>query len=182
MTGSTDNRSIWITTGYNLFGEIGPEALNVEKLSNIVGLNRSSFYHYFGSVASFETAVLQYHIKRYETFGKIIMDYVEFEQLFTPEVYDHQDALSFQRQLMINQGISRYKNCSDEARKFTEQKTFELWSVFSKIKKESETEWILFRALRDFYFINHGQQNMPSDPKEVLVMLHNYLNKKNNSS
>jgi len=126
----------------------------------------------------FETTILNHHIERYRTFGEIIKNYEKFEELFTPEVYNHQDALAFQRQLMINQGISRYKQCSDNARKFTEQKTFELWSVFSKIKKESESEWILFRALRDFYFVNHGQNNVPSDPKEVLVMLHKYLNDK----
>jgi len=178
MPKSSDNRDRWITAGYNLFGEIGAESLNVEKLSNIVALNRSSFYHYFGDMELFETTILNHHIERYRTFGEIIKNYEKFEELFTPEVYNHQDALAFQRQLMINQGISRYKQCSDNARKFTEQKTFELWSVFSKIKKESESEWILFRALRDFYFVNHGQNNVPSDPKEVLVMLHKYLNDK----
>jgi AcrR family transcriptional regulator len=178
MPKSSDNRDRWITAGYNLFGEIGAESLNVEKLSNIVALNRSSFYHYFGDMELFETTLLTHHIERYRTFGEIIKNYEKFEELFTPEVYNHQDALAFQRQLMINQGISRYKQCSDNARKFTEQKTFELWSVFSKIKKESESEWILFRALRDFYFVNHGQNNVPSDPKEVLVMLHKYLNDK----
>lgn len=176
MPKSSDNRQKWTTAGYNLFGEIGPEALNIEKLSNIVGLNRSSFYHYFGDMEVFELSLMAYHVDRYRHFGEIIKDYEQFEQLFTPEVYDHQDALAFQRQLMINQGISRYKQCSDEARTYTERKTFELWSVFSKIKEESETEWILFRALRDFYFVNHGQNNVPGDPKEILVMLHKYLN------
>lgn len=178
MTKTSDNRDRWIMAGYHLFGEIGAEALNVEKLSNIVGLRRSSFYHYFGDMELFESTLLAHHIERYRNFGDIIKDYEKFEELFTPEVYNHQDALAFQRQLMINQGISRYKKCSDDARKFTEQKTFELWSVFSKVKEESASEWILFRALRDFYFVNHGQNNVPSDPKEVLVMLHKYLNDK----
>jgi AcrR family transcriptional regulator len=178
MAKPTDNRQKWITTGYDLFSEIGPEALNVEKLSNIVGLNRSSFYHYFGDMELFETALLKYHMGCYENFGEIIKGYEKFEQLFTDQVYDHKVSLAFQRQLMINQGISRYKQCHDDSRKYTEQKTFELWSVFSKIKEETSAEWILFRALRDYYFVNHGQNNIPSDPKEVLVMLHNYLNGK----
>ncbi|MFY0650925.1 MAG: TetR/AcrR family transcriptional regulator [Cyclobacteriaceae bacterium] len=178
MINTIDNRQKWISTGYGLFGELGPEALNVEKLSNIVGLNRSSFYHYFGDIESFESALFSHHIKQYEAFGEIIKDYDQFEQLFTQEVFDHKDALAFQRQLMINQGITRYKNCSDNARKFTEQKTFELWSVFNENKNESETEWTLFRALRDFYFIHHGQNTSLRDPKEVLMMLHQHLNKK----
>ena len=175
MNKTEDNRRRWITTGYELFGELGPESINVEKLSNLVGLNRSSFYHYFGDQEGFEVALLAYHVTRYQNFGEIMKDYDHFEQLFTKEIFDHQDALAFQRQLMINQGISRYKKCSDDARHFTEQKTFELWSVFSQSKNESEAEWTLFRALRDFYFVNHGQNNNLGDPKEVLMKLHEYL-------
>lgn len=178
MAKGAGNKQKWIEVGYKLFAEIGSEALNAEKLSTIVGLNRSSFYHYFGDMEVFEMAILNYHVQRYRIFGEIIKGYENFEQLFTDEVYQHQDALAFQRQLMINQGIARYKHCHDEARKYTEQKTFELWSAYSEIKEETDSEWILFRALRDYYFVNHGQANVPSDPKEVLVMLHNYLKKK----
>ena len=108
----------WIMTGYTLFGEIGTEALNIEKLSIIMGLNRSSFNHYFGDIELFETDLLMYHLERYENFGEIIKDYDKFELLFTDEVYDHLDALAFQRQLMINQGIFRYKQCHDDSRLF----------------------------------------------------------------
>lgn len=175
MNKESSNESKWITSGYGLFGDIGVMALNVEKLSNIVGLQRSSFYHYFGTMEAYEQALLNHHIERYKLIGDIIKDYLTIDDLFNDEVFAHQDALLFQRQLMINQSVSRYKQCSDDARKFTEEKTFELWSEFSETKDRTEEEWNLFRAVRDFYFINHGQQNVPQDPKEVIVMLHNYL-------
>ncbi len=169
------NQKKWIETGYNLFGDIGNQALNVEKLSNIVGLRRSSFYHYFGSMDQFEEALLDHHIERYRKIGEIINDYSELNQLFGEEVFNHQDALLFQRQLMIYQGISRYKQCSDDARKHTEPKTFELWTAFTNSEDATEEDWDLFRVVRDFYFINHGQPNVPNDPKEVIVKLHKHF-------
>ena len=177
MSKSIDNRQKWIKTGYELFGEIGPEALNIEKLSNLIGIKRSSFYHHFGDLESFEREILQHHVNRYEIIWEIIKDYSKFEQLFSDEVFSHRDVLAFQRQLMIHESIERYKKCSQDARKYTEEKTFQLWSAFNHSKNDSEEEWKLFRAIRDFYYVRHGQANNTEDPKEVLVMLQNYLNK-----
>lgn len=175
-----DNKSKWLLAGYELFGEIGPEALNVEKLSNIVGLNRSSFYHYFGDIEIFESRLLEYHISRYENFYEIIKDYEKFELLFSDEVMQHKTELAFQRQLMINEAITRYKECSTKARQHTEEKTYELWTKFSKVDKDSDEEWKLFKAIRDFYFVRYGVKD--EKPEDVLVLLHRYLSKANSNN
>lgn len=173
-----NNKQKWILTGYQLFGEIGSEALNIEKLSNIVGLNRSSFYHYFGDLEIFETQLFDYHISRYEYFHDLIKDYDKFEMLFSEDVMKHKAELAFQRQLLINTSSPRYKQCSDKARKYTEEKTYQLWTEFGNLGQTSEEQWTLFRAIRDFYYIHYGQANKgneKSDPKDVLVMLHSYF-------
>ncbi|MEO9802681.1 MAG: TetR/AcrR family transcriptional regulator [Reichenbachiella sp.] len=181
MKNDLDNKQKWILTGYQFFGQIGPAAFNVEKLSNLVGLNRSSFYHYFGDMEVFESQLLAYHISRYAFFYELIKDYDKFDMLFNEEVMQYKAELAFQRQLLINESISRYKNCSDEARKFTEAKTYQLWSEFNQLNNDSEEEWTLFRAIRDFYYIHHGQTKegeSQTNPKDVLVLLHSYLNSK----
>lgn len=175
------NKEKWILTGYEFFGEIGPEALNVEKLSNIVGLSRSSFYHYFGDIEVFESHLLNYHISRYEYFRDLIKDYDKFEMLFEDEVMQHKTELAFQRQLLVNVSVPKYNECSLKARTFTEEKTYQLWSEFSELKGDSDEQWILFRAIRDFYYIHYGQngdKNEKSNPKDVLVLLHSYFSKK----
>ena len=177
MSKPSTNQKKWIESGYALFGDIGTMALNVEKLSTIMGLKRSSFYHYFGTVDQYEEALLEHHVARYQKIGEIIRDYTEFDQLFSREVFEHQDALMFQRQLMINQSVERYKHCSDKARLHTEPKTFELWSVFTNKEEASEEDWEMFRVVRDFYFVNHGQSNLAHDPKEVITKLHSYWNR-----
>ncbi|MCR9249363.1 MAG: TetR/AcrR family transcriptional regulator [bacterium] len=178
MAEELNNKEKWILTGYDLFGRIGPEALNVEKLSNIVGLNRSSFYHYFGDIAVFESHLLDYHISKYQMFHDIIKDYDKFEMLFEDDVMRHKEVLAFQRQLLINLSVPKYNECSLKARTYTEKKTYELWSAFNNVEKDSEEQWTLFRAIRDFYYIHYGQadgQTDKTDPKDVLVLLHSYF-------
>lgn len=181
MKNEIDNKQKWILAGYQFFGEIGPEAFNVEKLSNIVGLNRSSFYHYFGDMEVFESHLLRYHIGQYKYFYELIKDYNSFEKLFSEEVMQHKHELSFQRQLLVNVSIARYKNCSDEARKFTEEKTYQLWSEFSPLNSDSEEQKTLFRTVRDFFYIHYGQSSGnegQKNPKDVLVLLHSYFSQK----
>ena len=70
----------WVKAGYKLFGKEGMEAIKVERLARILQLNKSGFYHYFGSMKSYLKSLLQYHIglskviaeeiARCERFGK----------------------------------------------------------------------------------------------------------------
>lgn len=179
MSKSVDNKQRWILAGYELFGDIGPSALNVEKLSNILGLNRSSFYHYFGDMEVFESRLLAYHVERYEHFYQLMKDYDKFEQLFSQEIMQHKSELAFQRQLMINQSTTRYKQCSEDAREHTEEKTFQLWTAYSQPAGDEKTTWDIFRALRDFYYIHFGQKvsENETNPQDVLVILQSYFYK-----
>lgn len=176
MEKTSENQQKWLDAGYSLFGEIGLEALNVEKLSSLVGLSRSSFYYYFGDLLAFEEELMNIHIINYEKFGELMKGYEHFEKLFSDEIMVHKEALSFQRQLLINKSVKRYQNCSDKARSFTEKKTYELWMKFKNVDQDSDEEWALFKAIRDFYFVQFGQSDQ--DPQDVLVLLHSYLGSK----
>lgn len=173
MKKKAPNRQKWIDSGYSFFAEIGPEALNVEKLSNMVGLSRSSFYYYFGDLHVFEEELLAIHLENYQRFGNLMETYEHFEQLFSEEIMINKEALAFQRQLLINKSLSRYQKCSDEARKYTEEKTYQLWTKVKNVDSDSEEERILFIAIRDYYFVQFGQSEQ--DPQDVLVLLHKYL-------
>ena len=177
MNEPLDNRQKWVLKGYELFSALGPEALNVEKLSSLVGLNRSSFYHYFKNISGFEEALFDYHAEQYQHIGNVIKDYDHFEQLFNDEVFEYREALSFQRQLLINQSKPRYQQCSEEVRKYTGQKTFELWSAENAAGRTEEEQWQMFRAMRDFYFVHHDQPNGLENPKEIMMLLNKFVNR-----
>ena len=64
----------------------------------------------------------------------------------------HKPALAFQRTLMINQTIERYQACSEESRKNTEEKTYQLWTAYNENERDTKESRDLFRAIRDFYY------------------------------
>ncbi|MCV9388448.1 TetR/AcrR family transcriptional regulator [Reichenbachiella ulvae] len=172
----SENKGKWIDQGYALFSQIGPDALNVEKLSHLVGLSRSSFYYYFGDLHQFEEVLLSKHVENYVRFGELMKDYTDFKQLFSEEIMVHKEVLAFQRQLLIHKSLERYQKCSEEARVHTEAKTYDLWTKYKKVDKDSDEEWALFKAIRDFYYIQFDQSEQ--DPQDVLVLLHSYLTHK----
>ena len=158
---------MWIEAGYRLFGQIGPEALNIERLSIIVGINRSSFYHYFGDISVFETQLLDHHIHRFKVLGEAISQCQNLDPDVIRVVTMFKEEMVFQRQLLIHESISRYKLCLNAARAYTEEKIFRLWSDYIKVQKKSTKEFSLYQTVRDYYLLHFDQ----SDEKEIQEVL-----------
>jgi len=65
----------WITKGYRSFAYEGPNGLKVERLSNDVGKNKSSFYHLFGDLEIFQDNLLTYHLMQSKIITKPLIRY-----------------------------------------------------------------------------------------------------------
>jgi hypothetical protein len=81
MIADVNNKERWLLARYELFGEIGLVVLNVEKISNIVGLNGSSYYLYSEGMEIFEAHLFPLHIVNYESFFQLITDYDKIDVL-----------------------------------------------------------------------------------------------------
>lgn len=53
----------WIDSGYTLFAQEGLEGIQVERLAKILDLNKSGFYHYFGSRDVFLEQLMEHHFE-----------------------------------------------------------------------------------------------------------------------
>ncbi len=53
----------WIDNGYTLFAREGLEGIQVERLAKILDLNKSGFYHYFGSREVFLEQLMDHHFQ-----------------------------------------------------------------------------------------------------------------------
>lgn len=60
MSGS-ETKKKWIEIGYDLFANEGPEGVQVERMSRILKLNKSGFYHHFGNMELFSSELVTYH-------------------------------------------------------------------------------------------------------------------------
>lgn len=101
---------IWFETAYNLFAEIGPEALNVKTLSESCGLPRSNFYYHFTDKEDLIDRLLDYHLKHSsETISYGLEN--NFNH-YIPDFYDilahDQQALRFHWQLFKHRDNLKY--------------------------------------------------------------------------
>ena len=159
MKDSPTNQTKWITLGYRQFGVQGPAALNIERLSMVVGLNRSSFYHYFAEVDIFEKYLLEHHIGRFQDLSKKLDQCQHFDPDFIHLVQHCREELMFHRQLLILESTPRYKSCFNSAKAFTEHKTFRLWAAHLDTQKKSAREFSLFQVVRDFSLLHFKQRD-----------------------
>lgn len=173
--GLNDKR--WIEMGYEYFGKLGPESLNVERLSIMVGLNRSSFYHYFGNVEIYSDYLCDHHIQRFKSIRQQIDSCNNLSPDFFHLVPNFKNELAFHRQLLIHESVARYKVCFDSAKRYTEEKIFQLWSSHNEIHGDPEKEFSLYKVIRDFFLLHFDQSDeneMEKTLNDITVLFHGY--------
>lgn len=120
---------IWITTGYREYARYGPDAINVDRLSLLVGKSRSSFYHNFGSREGFEEALYDYHL---EVSRQVAADIDPLEHLIpdytTLLATKYKDWVFFRRQMYLqSSGNKRCAQVFKSTGDLTGQKSAMLW-------------------------------------------------------
>ena len=58
--GSSSGREAWLTAGLALLAEHGAQAVTLDRLCDRMRKSKGSFYHHFGSMAGFRTALFTY--------------------------------------------------------------------------------------------------------------------------
>ena len=173
MRGNT--KSKWIEAGYDLFGKIGVAAFNVERLSMIVSLSRSSFYHHFSDMEIYESELFDHHIKQYHQLSTQLEDCQTFDPDLLNLISSTPKVMAFQRQLLINEASPRFKACFDTARVLVEDRIYSLWLDYIGVKNEDPKEFSLFEAVRDYFLIHHDQSNdddIQATIEDIQLLLH----------
>lgn len=157
MDAQLTNRDKWIDAGYALFSEVGPAALNVEKLSLIVNLNRSSFYHYFGEVGRFEEILLASHVDKFESMVVVIKACEKFIPDFFSALSNLTTEFKFHRQLLIHEKQDKYREAYEKAKVFTEPLVHKLWLDHCNLHSERHEEFRIYETVRDYCLLHFDQ-------------------------
>lgn len=57
-----NNETKWIEGAYAHFAEVGPEQLNIKRISEITGLPRTNFYYHFTDTDMLVSELLKFHV------------------------------------------------------------------------------------------------------------------------
>lgn len=105
------NSLIWIEKGFEIVAYNGFDALNIESLSKAISKNKSSFYHYFGSLDVFTTELLNYHTD----YSKIFSQKASDAEKLIPDVIhvflEEKNHIFFHKQLQIKRENPEFKAC-----------------------------------------------------------------------
>ncbi|MCG8578654.1 MAG: TetR/AcrR family transcriptional regulator [Bacteroidales bacterium] len=110
MTQKKKSADIWLETAYQLFADVGPDAINVKNLSEKCGLPRTNFYYHFADKNDLIDRLLNDHLaKEVAEFSNLLQ--TRFNK-FIPDLYDivveNQMAVKFHWQLFKNRDDIRY--------------------------------------------------------------------------
>lgn len=97
-----NNSQAWINVGYDLFAHEGHEDLKVERLARILNLNKSGFYHYFGTHDIFIECLVQHHHRMVDLLIKDIGNVRTFDPGYLHVLVNHMVTVMANMQLMRN--------------------------------------------------------------------------------
>jgi len=142
----------WIETGYNLFAHEGPEGIHIEKIARIVGLNKSSFYHFFGTMEIFYEQLMLHHNNTVDLALKDGKSAQSLDPDYLNKVVKHKVTFMVQVQLSRHRSTPLFSKAYLSANQKIEQSIILLWNKHLGIINNRDLSLLCLRFLRDTFY------------------------------
>jgi AcrR family transcriptional regulator len=149
----------WIETGYELFAIDGPEGIQVERLARILMLNKSGFYHYFGTREIYFMDLLAH-------FNSIVGDYdIGISKLKSFDEYikfmvENKMNILFYFQLGRNRNIKSFNETYEYVNQKLEPHILPLWAKYVNLEIDLGLARRYYEIVRDMINIRSNYKNM----------------------
>lgn len=156
-----EKKSLWILKGYELCSVNGFDGFRIEQLARIVGISKSSFYHYFADFDCFLEDLFEYHFEQ----CAVLADKEKNCQNLYPDLIDilleHKNDLLFHRQLRINRKNSRIEKALEKSNRILGNYSIMLWARdINHNLSQNQLDGLFAIATDDFYMrINEKNLN-----------------------
>ncbi len=148
----TNNKEIWIKTGYDCFALSGQIGLKVEPLAKKVGKSKSSFYHFFADLESFVEELLEYHIEQSHIIAKKEQNAKNINPELINIIIEHKTDILFNRRLRINRDSKIFSDVLRKSNEIVGNAFVMLWVRDLDLKlTQKQLESIFELALENFY-------------------------------
>jgi AcrR family transcriptional regulator len=151
---------LWLEVGYDLFGLEGIDGIQVERLSRILQLNKSSFYHYFGTQENYLEELMKYHLKLADQIKLEIKEANTFDPDFLMLMVEHKDYFKVQMQLLLNKrSVLFLQTFTAAAEKYVEDIII-LWAAFLEIHHCPDFVQKYYYMTRSMFFTQVTSKNI----------------------
>lgn len=153
----------WIKAGYKLLGQEGLDGVKVEKLAHTLDLNKSGFYHYFGSMKSYVKTLLQYHISQARAIAAEMAGCEKIDPDLLLLIVKYKIFILVESQLVLkSKSLSSFKDL-EEASKILSEAFLDLWrrsSGTKEIPKNINLTSAYLNVLRHFFYAQINPENI----------------------
>ncbi|HSF52556.1 MAG TPA: TetR/AcrR family transcriptional regulator [Algoriphagus sp.] len=150
MESKTDSSKNWLDLGYELFSEEGHEGLQVERLSRILGKNKSGFYHFFGDKDTFLEKLMKMHLAKEEAMVAKLVKLKALNQGFLNLMIEQKQTIMFQTHLVKNRDLKLFLETYSEVNQMIENVVIPIWMKFIGVSQEVATKY--WRVIRDSFY------------------------------
>lgn len=152
------SKHLWLEKGYTLFAESGIQSLKIEPLAQLVGISKSSFYHYFADLEVFMEELLEYHLQQ----AKVMAEKEKKAQSMNPELVEilleHRTNLLFHRQLRFQQDRADFAATIQKANAFIGDELLLLWMRDMNLPlTRRQLEGVFVLAMENFFLLAHPE-------------------------
>lgn len=150
----------WVKAGYKLFGKEGIEGIKVERLARNLQLNKSGFYHYFGSMRSYLKSLLQYHVSLSKSIAEEIASCENFDPDLLNLIIKHRAFFLVESQLLLKSKPSYFSADVDEASKIINKKLLPLWRKETQLPEDSVAALSYLNIILHFFYARINSDNL----------------------
>lgn len=150
----------WLEAGYEMFAKEGRNSLKVERLARLLTLNKSGFYHHFGSPQQFQIELFRYHVQVASQMAQEIPDCKKIDPDFFLLIVKYKWCFLFQGQLLRRSNLANYEATYLEVTNILDEPLLPLWC--QHIRREDNINTILkyFNLFRDRFYARANDENM----------------------
>ena len=157
---STEKTEAWIKAGYKLFAKKGIEGIKVERLARILQLNKSGFYHYFGSMNIYLKNLLCYHVQM----AKVLAEEAATCENLDPDlllfIIKHKTFFLVESQLLVRGKLGDFGPNIDEAGKIFNKEILPLWRKTTPLPEDSTVALAYLNIILHYFYARIGPDNM----------------------
>jgi AcrR family transcriptional regulator len=150
----------WTKAGYKLLGKEGIDGIKVERLARILQLNKSGFYHYFGSMKVYLKSLLQYHVDM----AKVIAIEIAACESLDPDLLHlmvkHKGFFLVESQLLLKSKPAYFNAEVLEASKIINKELLPLWRKDTQLPQDPELALSYLNIILHFFYARINSDNL----------------------
>ena len=150
----------WVKAGYKIFAKEGIEGIKVERLARTLQLNKSGFYHYFGSMDNYLKNVLQYHVCMSKSIAEEISGCESFDPDLLNLIIKHKPFFLVESQLLLKSRPSYFGSDVDEASKIINKELLPLWRKETHLPEDSVAALSYLNIILHFFYARINSDNL----------------------